>query len=230
MERPGGRLANRELPFFLMLDRSGSMRADGKIQALNTAVREALPHMRRVARENPNARVMIRAVAFSDDVRWITASPTPVESVAWHDLDAAGGTRMGQALSAVARELRMPPMTNRSFAPVIVLVTDGQPTDDFEGGLSELEAEPWGRRAVRVAISIGRDADRDVLRRFIADSSREPLPANTPDALVRFIQWASTTVLQSVSSAVTPAGGPYAVGVPVPTPPPAEPLSQAETW
>ena len=42
---PGGALASRPLHFIWVADCSGSMSVDGKIQALNNAIREAIPHM-----------------------------------------------------------------------------------------------------------------------------------------------------------------------------------------
>ncbi len=46
---PGGALASRPLHFIWVADCSGSMSVDGKIQALNNAIREAIPHMQQVA-------------------------------------------------------------------------------------------------------------------------------------------------------------------------------------
>lgn len=63
--RPGGEPATRPLHFIWMADCSGSMDVDGKIQSLNAAIKEALPHMRAVAQENRNARVPVRAIRFS---------------------------------------------------------------------------------------------------------------------------------------------------------------------
>ena len=37
----------------------------GKIQSLNNAIREALPHMQDAAKGNPNAEVMVRVIKFS---------------------------------------------------------------------------------------------------------------------------------------------------------------------
>jgi len=54
-KRMGGELASRPLHFIWIADSSGSMEQDGKIQALNTAIREAIPHMRKVAEDNPLA-------------------------------------------------------------------------------------------------------------------------------------------------------------------------------
>ena len=65
LRRPGGELATRPLHFIWITDCSGSMKSHGKIQALNTAIREATPHMQKVADENPNAEVLVRALKFS---------------------------------------------------------------------------------------------------------------------------------------------------------------------
>src|SRR6185436_18941665 len=112
-------------------------------------------HMRQVADQNPNAQVMVRAVAFADSARWHILNPTEVEKLTWTDLRSTGVTAMGEALSLVADQLRMPPMDSRALPPVLVLISDGQPTDDFNGGLRALMNEPWGRKAVRIAIAIG---------------------------------------------------------------------------
>lgn len=224
MARPGGKLASRPLHFIWMADCSGSMSVNGKIQQLNHAISEALPHMRRVAGENPNAEVLVRALAFSNGARWVTPHPTPVADFQWPPLtvEERALTDMGKAFSMVARELHIPPMTNRALPPVLILVTDGQPTDDWQHGLAELKNEPWGQRAVKIGIAIGGDADHHVLQRFIDHPELTPLTANNSEELVRFIRWASTAVVQSASAvaaagSAAPAGG----AVPIPKPPPA---------
>ncbi|MDQ3753306.1 MAG: VWA domain-containing protein, partial [Acidobacteriota bacterium] len=153
--RPGGELASRPLHFIWIADASGSMQQDGKIQALNNAIREAVPHMRKVADDNPNAQVLVRAVKFSDGAQWHISQPTPVADFAWNDILAEGETDMGKALSLVAEQLKMPPMSDRALPPVLVLISDGQPTDDWKLGLTALMNEPWGRKAVRIAVAIG---------------------------------------------------------------------------
>jgi uncharacterized protein YegL len=223
--RPGGELASRPLHFIWIADASGSMQQDGKIQALNNAIREAIPHMKKVADDNPNAQVLVRAVKFSDGAQWHISQPTPVADFAWSDLPAEGETDMGKALSLVAEQLKMPPMSERALPPVLVLISDGQPTDDFEKGLKDLLDQPWGKKAVRIAISIGQDADADVLQRFIAHPEMKPLAANSPEALVKHIKWASTAVLKSASSPAAggtdhPDASPAAAGSPVGAPAP----------
>jgi len=176
------------------------MQADGKIQALNNAIRESLPHMRAVADENPNAEVLVRAVSFSSGARWHVSQPTPVDGFTWEDLQADGVTDLGLALEMVADQMKIPPMSDRALPPVLVLISDGQPTDNFDKGLEKLMSQPWGKKAVRIAISIGADADDDVLQRFIGHAEIKPLQANSPESLVKYIKWVSTAVLKSASS------------------------------
>jgi uncharacterized protein YegL len=192
------------------------MAKHGKIQALNTAIREAVPHMRDVADNNPHAQVLVRAVRFASGARWHVADATPIDRFTWDPLVARGVTDIGAALRLVAEELRMPPMTDRALPPVLVLISDGRPTDDFRRGLEELLREPWGRRAVRIAIAIGEDADEAVLQDFIDDPELKPLRARNADELVRYIRWASTRVLKVASQPRT--GDTTAAGsVPVPS-------------
>jgi len=199
MARLGGKLASRPLHFIFLVDCSGSMSVAGKIRSLNVAIREAVPHMKRVVDENPNVDLLVRVVAFSSGARWHVSEPTPIKDFVWTDLEAEGVTDMGQALALVAEQLRVPPMTKRAMSPILVLISDGQPTDDFEVGLTALLAEPWGLRAVRLAIAIGRDADVEVLQRFIGDGDTRPFQANRAEDLIAYIRWASTVLPGAVS-------------------------------
>src|ERR1035438_2468096 len=153
--------------------------------------------MRDVADENPNAEVLVRALKFSDGAQWHISQATPVADFKWTDLMAGGVTDLGKALAMVADQLKIPPMTDRALPPVLVLLSDGQPTDDYAGGLRALMDQPWGKKAVRISIAIGGDADHDVLQKFIGHSELKPLYANNPEALVRHIKWVSTAVLKS---------------------------------
>jgi len=234
MKRPGGELATRPLHFIWIADCSGSMSVEGKIQSLNNAIREAIPNMQKVAKENPNAQVYVRAVRFSTGAQWHISQPTRVEDFRWYDLSADGVTDMGQAFSLVAEQLRIPPMTERALPPVLVLVSDGQPTDDYARGLKQIMDLPWGRKSVRIAIAIGSDADHGVLQSFIGNPELQPLQANSPEALVSYIKWASTAVLKAASSPPSqlnrdsgPAGN-----VPIPAPPVADggPASPTDVW
>lgn len=230
--RPGGELAVRPLHFIWLADCSGSMGADGKIQALNNAIREVIPHMQKAADDNPNAEVLVRAIKFSNGAQWHIEKPTKIEDFKWLDLQAAGVTDLGKALKMVAKELRIPPMTERALPPVIVLISDGQPTDDFDEGLKEFMDTNWGKKAARISIAMGADADIEVLQKFIGHNELQPLQANNPETLVNYIRWVSTAVLQSASapgSQMNKDNG--SANVPIPTPPIDSTLTSAnDVW
>jgi uncharacterized protein YegL len=206
------------------------MQADGKIQSLNNAIKEALPHMQRAAEENPNAQVFVRAAKFSDGAQWHVAAPTPVADFRWEDLKAGGMTDMGKALRLVAEQLRIPPMSARALPPILVLVSDGQPTDDYTSAVHELLDLPWGKRAMRIAVAIGDDADQDALRVFVANPEIPVLQAHNAETLVNYIKWASTAVLKAASAPASQRVGQGAGNIPVPLPPTASAPSSADVW
>ena len=192
LRRPGGELASRPLHFFWIVDCSGSMYADGKIGTVNNAIQTCIPEMASAAENNPNAQLLIRTLSFSTGATWLTPNPVPVEDYAWDDLEANGVTDMGKAFELLAAQLSIPPMPDRALPPVLVLLSDGQPTDDYKKGLEKLKAMPWFRKAVKIAISIGQDADDDVLFEFTKNKELV-LQANNATALTKMIKWASTT-------------------------------------
>jgi len=205
--RPGAELARRPLHFFLLADCSGSMAAGGKMVALNTAIREVLPHLAETSRGNPHAEVTVRAIGFSSGARWHVEEPTAPEDLIWEDLRPGGYTDLGAAIDLLATALTVPPMEERALPPAIVLVSDGMPTDDFAASMEALLALPWGRRAVRMAVAIGQDASYETLTRFIADPAIEPVTAANPEQLTMALRWATVHVAREASS-ITPAAPP----------------------
>jgi uncharacterized protein YegL len=192
-ERPGARIATRPLHFIVMADCSGSMAADGKMHALNNALRETVPHLVDIAEQNPHADLLIRVVRFATGASWHVGEPTAAADFRWVDLEAGGYTDLGAALDLVSAELEVPPMEARALPPAIVLISDGMPTDDWQ--------------AVRTAVAIGRDAARDVLAEFVTDKEIGPVSANNPEQLVRLIRWASTQVGKVASLTASESGG-----------------------
>jgi len=190
--------------------------------------------MQKVADENPNAQVLVRAIKFSNGAQWHISQPTQIQDFKWSDLNADGVTDLGKALRLLADQLRIPPMSERALPPVLVLASDGQPTDDFAGGLKAVMDLPWGKKAVRVSIAIGADADLDVLEKFIGNSELKPLQANNPESLVRHIKWVSTAVLKSASQPPSQVQGAAASGNVALPPPPPDPTpsgsSDTDVW
>lgn len=145
LQRPGGELATRPIHFFWVVNCSGSMYGE-KIGIVNNTIQECIPEMRSAADNNPNAQLLIRALQFSSGASWITASSVPVEDYGWEDMDANGLTELGKALDLLAAQLGMPPMPERALPPVIVLLSDGQPTDDYKQSMDNLKRLPWFRK------------------------------------------------------------------------------------
>jgi uncharacterized protein YegL len=199
-KRPGGPLASRPVNYFWILDVSSSMANDGKIQSLNNCIHDAIPLMQKAAESYPQAKLFVRAIKFSSGAEWHIAQPTPIAEFKWTDLNASGVTDMGKAFLMVAEQLRMPPMPERGKPPVLALISDGQPTDDFESGIKEIMAQPWGRKSIRVAIAIGEDANLEVLQKFIGNPESQPLRAKNPEALAKCIQWLSTFPVERAAS------------------------------
>ena len=196
-------LSRRQLHLVIAVDCSGSMQGD-KIASLNHAMRSAAPAMQEAASDNFETDVLVRVLRFSDGAHWHLGSVS-VDTFEWQDVTADGTTDMGRALHLIADQLTPAALPGRQLPPVIVLVTDGQPTDDFNAGLKALLASPYGSKSLRVAIAIGSDADR-VLQRFIGHPEFKPLLANNAQDLVKRIKWATTVPVKTVSEGVVGSG------------------------
>ena len=112
---------------------------------------------------------------------------------------------MGEALSAVAAELdklQLDKQRNerRYYPPVIILVTDGEPTDKnsgFERGLQRLLSHELGQIATRIAVAIDvGPKGMDYLRQF----SDIILYAENADEIAQNIVIASTSGIMISSS------------------------------
>jgi uncharacterized protein YegL len=207
-DRLGGALTRKPLHFIFVLDVSGSMMRAGRIQALNNAISEVLPHLRDEARANPHAELLVRVLAFANEPRWVIEEPTPVEQVHWSRLEAVprGFTELGSALRALTEALDQMPESASAYPPAIILVSDGRPTQStgvtFAEGLQALLGNQWGATAVRLALGVGQDADMHALRRFIGDEDVPLLRADNPEQLVDYIVWASKAASKVASRPV----------------------------
>jgi uncharacterized protein YegL len=202
--RPGGRMASRPLHFIWLVDASGSMRLGGKIEALNRAIQEAIPHLRTTAQQSPHVTIFVNAIRFADEASWMVDKLTPASEFRWNDIEAGGASSLGEALAMVGDALQPPLMTDRALPPVLALVTDGLPTDDFQAGLDHLLSRPWGRQALRVVLAIGEDSTsaeaQEAFHAFMTHDGSKPFHANSPEALMEQVRWISTAVLQRVTS------------------------------
>jgi uncharacterized protein YegL len=189
---PGGGVVRRPLHFVILADCSGGMKGE-KIQALNYAIANMMPHLADWERDQEQAQVFVRAMAFATEPRWHIPDPVPVASLRWKPLQPVprGLTNMGAAFAMVAEALAPGRIERRALRPALLLITDGLATDrpgEFEAGLAALMAQPAGRAALRLSMAIGRDAQSDALNRFIGDPSIPVLVANgTEDIADRLV-------------------------------------------
>jgi uncharacterized protein YegL len=185
---PGGGISRRPLHVFILADCSGSMRIDGRMQALNYAIASVVPQLADWERSQEQAEVFVRAIAFADDARWHIEVPVPVTELRWTPLEAVdkGLTAMGAAFHLLAPALAPDAMEARALRPVVLLVSDGKPTDPpaFESGLRSLRAQPAARAAIRLAVAIGRRASTEHLARFVDDPDIPVLVAETVEQIV----------------------------------------------
>ena len=189
---PGGGISQRPLHVILLADCSGGMKGE-KIQALNFAIADMMPHLAAWERDQEQARVFVRAVAFASEPRWHIREPTPVSEIRWKPLQpvSKGLTHMGPAFAMVAEALTPGHLERRALRPALILITDGMATDPpggFEAGLAALMSQPAGRAALRLSVAIGRDAQSDALARFTGDPGVPVLVAdNTEDIADRLV-------------------------------------------
>jgi hypothetical protein len=82
---PGGGISRRPLHFIILADCSGGMKGE-KIQALNFAIADMLPYLAAWERDQEQAQVFIRAIAFATEPWWHIAEPQPVAQLGWKPL------------------------------------------------------------------------------------------------------------------------------------------------
>lgn len=188
---------SKPLPVVLLLDVSGSMDEvisgtfertgkkivdDGKtweivrggtsrIQILNQAVQEMLASF--VKEEQLNHEFLVSIITFGASVR-VHLAPTKASRVDWTPLHAAGETPLGEALATAKRLIEDKEATpSRAYRPVVVLVSDGKPTDRWAESLESFISAGRSTKCDRIALAIGAGADEEMLRKFIAGTPNQ---------------------------------------------------------
>lgn len=195
----------RTMTLFFLIDTSGSMEGN-KIGAVNDAVVNVLPMLNDISDTNPDAEIKVAALEFSNGVNWLYDEPKLAKDFIWQDVAASGLTSLGAACSELASKLSRSggfmQSASGSFAPAIILLSDGGPTDDYNTGLAKLKANNWFKSAIKIAIAIGDDADKDVLKDFTG-SSEAVITVHNIDALKQIIRVVAVTSSQIGSKSST---------------------------
>lgn len=191
------KIARKTMVLFFLVDTSGSM-IGTKISSLNDAIRETVPDLKDLSAGNPDAAIKIAALQFDTDVRWLYSQPIDSEDFAWNDLQAGGLTSLGGALRELNSKLSKEQFLQEvagSYAPVIILLSDGGPTDEYKSGLETIKKNNWFKHAIKIAIAIGDDADKNVLSEFTGNSEAV-IEVHNKQALKAIIKFVSVTSSQ----------------------------------
>lgn len=184
----------RPLPVVLLLDASGSMAESGKLEALNRAVQEMLAAF--AAEPDVRAGIQVGAIAFGGDVRiHLPLLDAEQAKLQWQPLQARGNTPLGSTLTKVQTMLEDKSLIpSRSYRPTLVLVSDGQPNDEWEGPLKRLLESPRASKAVRMAMAIGSDADAAMLQRFLNSPEARVFKGHEARDIHKFFKWVTMSV------------------------------------
>ena len=195
----------RTMTLFFLIDTSGSMEGN-KIGAVNDAVVNVLPMLNDISETNPDAEIKVAALEFSSGVNWLYDEPKIAKDFIWQDVTAGGLTSLGGACAELAAKLSrnggFMQSASGSFAPAIILLSDGGPTDNYEAGLAKLQTNNWFKSAIKIAIAIGDDADKDVLKQFTGNSEAV-ITVHNIDALKQIIRVVAVTSSQIGSKSST---------------------------
>lgn len=195
-------MSERRLPVYLLLDCSESM-AGAAIEEVSRGVQTLAGSLR----SNPLAleTAYLSVITFSRYAKQVTPL-TEISRFHPPKLSVRPGTAYGAALqlllTCLQKEVvKTTPTTKGDYKPLVFLMTDGQPTDDWEAAAEALRAANNPRIANIYAIGCGPDVDQEALRR-VTDIVLK-MNDMSSDAWRQVFVWLSA----SVNSASTRFGG-----------------------
>lgn len=194
----------RTMTLFFVIDTSSSM-SGNKIGAVNDAIVNVLPILEDISAENSDAEIKVAALEFSSGCKWLYNEPKLANEFIWQDVTASGLTSLGEACMELSSKLSrngFMKSASGSFAPVIILLSDGGPTDNYKSGLAKLQENNWFKAAIKIAIAIGEKADLDVLTDFTGNVEAV-FTVHNIDALKQIIRVVAVTSSQIGSKSST---------------------------
>jgi uncharacterized protein YegL len=206
----------RRLPVYLLLDTSGSMSGE-PIEAVKNGVQVLISTLR----QDPYAleTAALSVITFDSSVRQIIPL-TDLSSFQMTEISASGGTSLGEGLEVLSqcmeREIaRSTPDKKGDWKPLVFLMTDGSPTDDWRAGLAVLQRR---RPGMLVACAAGAGADTSVLKQI----TEVVVQLDTADSatIKAFFKWVSASI--STGSQKVETGGREVGGLNELPPPPPE--------
>jgi uncharacterized protein YegL len=205
----------KPLPVILLLDVSLSM-SGSKIDNLNKAVADMLASFR--GSEGSESEIDVAVITFGGTVE--LAQPlASAGTIEWTGLSTSGNTPMGTALQMAKAMIEdKGVLPSRAYRPTVVLVSDGQPTDDWQQPLDDFVSNGRSSKCDRMALAIGADANAEVLEKFIAGTDYPLFYAKDAAGLQQYFQFVTMSVtVRTKSQDANVIPGTAAVGVEAPT-------------
>ena len=198
----------KDLCVFYMLDTSGSMGGE-PINILNRAMEETTQALQGQAQHNGDAHVKLAVMTFDTNPRWVQPDgPEYIEDFEWEDVYAGGTTNVGTALRELNSKLTVDEYLASKVGglpPVIIFMTDGRPTDEYANALEACKNNRMFRKATRIGIGIGDEADLDMLAKLTGDSEAviRPRDLRTFAKLLKVVSMTSTEISSKPDNADT---------------------------
>lgn len=183
----------RRLPVILLLDVSGSMSYENRIDSLNTAVQEMIDSFKN--NEQKEVNIALSVITFGgnatvqlplSDVKDITFTRT---------FNAVGDTPLGAALKIAKSMVEDKELIrSKDYRPTIVLASDGGPNDEWEYVMNDFISNGRSSKCDRWALAIGESADEDMLKKFLKGTENQLLHACNANQLVNFFKLISMSI------------------------------------
>ena len=161
--------SERCMPVVLMLDVSGSMNGD-KIENLYAATVKMIETFAEEGKKEIPYKIAIITFGASVDYHTPYTDATKDFANNLSSFKADGRTPLGTALRMAKDLIEDKDETKTKwYRPVVVLVSDGNPTDSWQGPLNDFVSSGRTERCQRIAMGIGDDADFNTLRKFASE-------------------------------------------------------------
>lgn len=153
------RITKQKLNVILIVDASTSMRGK-RITEVNNAIREIKDYLINLESESSNVDFYLSILTFSTNAYWKNNQKEElVDNLQFQDIKAGGWSNLHLAYQelniALKKESKGGIMPDfGGYAPIILLLTDGHPSESCRKELDELNTKPWFNVALRYGISI----------------------------------------------------------------------------